>query len=116
MGYAAACGCRTSLPLRGFDTMTAGGEMLRRDDEITVTIDRMAYGGRGVARVNGLVVFVSGAAPGDVMRARVARVRRSYAEADGVAVEAASVDRVAPRCPHFGPCGGCTWQHLAYPA
>ncbi len=96
--------------------MTAGAQMLRRDDEITVTIDRMAYGGRGVARVNGLVVFVSGAAPGDVIRARVARVRRSFAEADGVAVEVASVDRVASRCPHFGPCGGCTWQHLAYPA
>ena len=96
--------------------MTPGGEMLRRDDEITVTIDRMAYGGRGVARVNGLVVFVSGAAPGDVIRARVARVRRSYAEADGVAVEAASADRVVPRCPHFGPCGGCIWQHLSYPA
>ncbi|MGH7429182.1 MAG: 23S rRNA (uracil(1939)-C(5))-methyltransferase RlmD [Candidatus Methylomirabilaceae bacterium] len=90
--------------------------MLRRDDEITVTIDRMAYGGRGVARSNGLVVFVSGAAPGDVIRARVGRVRRSYAEADGVAVETASAERVAPRCPHFGPCGGCIWQHLAYPA
>lgn len=90
--------------------------MLRRDDEITVTIDRMAYGGRGVARANGLVVFVTGVAPGDVVRARVARVRRSYAEADGVAVEAASAVRVAPRCPHFGPCGGCVWQHIDYPA
>ncbi len=90
--------------------------MLRRDDEITVTIDRMAYGGRGVARVNGMVVFVTGAAPGDVVRARVARVRRSYAEADGLTVEAASAERVAARCPHFGPCGGCVWQHIAYPA
>lgn len=90
--------------------------MLRRDDEITVTIERLSYGGRGVGRVNGLVVFVSGAAPGDVVRARVARVRRSYAEADGVGVEAASAERVTPRCPHFGPCGGCVWQHVAYPA
>ncbi len=90
--------------------------MLKHNDEITVAIDRLAYGGRGVGRVNGLVVFVTGAAPGDVVRARVAKVRRSYAEAEGVAVETASAERVEPRCPHFGPCGGCTWQHIAYPA
>ncbi|MBI3998476.1 MAG: 23S rRNA (uracil(1939)-C(5))-methyltransferase RlmD [Armatimonadetes bacterium] len=96
--------------------MTAGGIMLRRDDEITVRVDRVAYGGRGVGRTDGLVVFVSGAAPGDVVRARVARAKRSYAEAEAVAVLEASPERVVPRCPHFGPCGGCVWQHIAYPA
>lgn len=90
--------------------------MLRRDDEVVVAIDRLAYGGRGVGRVDGLVVFVSGAAPGDVVRARVARARRSYAEAEAVVVEEASPERAVPRCPHFGPCGGCIWQHVAYPA
>lgn len=90
--------------------------MFTRDDETEVTIARLAYGGRGVGRVNGLVVFVPATAPGDVVRARVVRVRRSYAEADVISVTTASPERIAPRCPHFGPCGGCTWQHIAYPA
>ncbi len=90
--------------------------MLKRDDEIVVTVDRLAYGGRGVARVDGQVVFITGAAPGDVVRARVAKTRKSHAEADTVAVETPSADRVSPRCPHFGPCGGCAWQHVAYAA
>jgi 23S rRNA (uracil1939-C5)-methyltransferase len=90
--------------------------MVQRGQEIEIGIDRLAYGGRGVGRLNKLVVFVNGAAPGDVVRARVARSKRTFAEADVVAVTAPSPDRVAPRCPHFGPCGGCMWQHLAYPA
>lgn len=90
--------------------------MLKKGDEVHVAVDRLAYGGRGVGRVDGLVVFVAGGAPGDLVRARVARVKRSYAEAEAVAVVAPSADRVSPRCPHFGPCGGCAWQHVAYPA
>jgi len=90
--------------------------MLKRDDRIVVAVERLAYGGRGVARVNGQVVFVGGAAPGDVVRARVTRARRSYADADTDTIERASADRVTPRCPHFGTCGGCGWQHIAYSA
>ncbi len=90
--------------------------MLKRGDEIRVVVDRLAYGGRGVGRLGGLVVFVAGAVPGDVVRARVLRARRSYVEAEVVAVEVASNDRIQPRCPHFGPCGGCIWQHIAYAA
>ncbi|MDQ7859997.1 MAG: 23S rRNA (uracil(1939)-C(5))-methyltransferase RlmD [Armatimonadota bacterium] len=90
--------------------------MLRQGDQVKLRVDRLAYGGRGVARHNGLVVFVTGAAAGEVVRARVGRVRRSYAEAETAAVLAPSAERVQPRCPHFGPCGGCAWQHIAYPA
>ena len=79
-------------------------------------IDRMAYGGRGVGRVNGYVVFVADTAPGDRVRARLWRVRSAYAEADLVEVQTPSEARTAPPCPHFGPCGGCVWQHLAYGA
>jgi 23S rRNA (uracil1939-C5)-methyltransferase len=92
------------------------GAMLRQGDQVELRVDRLSYGGRGVARHNGFVVFVVGAAAGEVVSARVGRVRRSHAEAEAAAVLVPSADRVVPRCPHFGPCGGCTWQHIAYPA
>ena len=79
-------------------------------------IDRMSYGGRGVGRVDGFVVFVSDAAPGDLLRARLVKVKKTFAEAEPVRIDESSPDRVAPRCPHFGPCGGCLWQHLDYAA
>ncbi|HET7263731.1 MAG TPA: 23S rRNA (uracil(1939)-C(5))-methyltransferase RlmD [bacterium] len=88
----------------------------RRGDEITLTIDRLAYGGRGVGRLDGFVVFVPDTAPGDRVRARLWRVRSGYGEADLVGIESPSHVRTAAPCPHFGPCGGCTWQHLTYDA
>jgi 23S rRNA (uracil1939-C5)-methyltransferase len=88
----------------------------RRGDEITLTIDRLAYGGRGVGRLDGFVVFVPDTAPGDRVRARLWRVKPGYAEADLVDVEAPSPVRTAAPCPHFGPCGGCIWQHVTYAA
>lgn len=92
------------------------GTMLKRDDLIDLNIVRLAYGGRGVGRVDGLVVFVPATAPGDEVHARVKQVRRAYAEAEVVSVLAPSPERTAARCPHFGVCGGCTWQHITYPA
>ncbi len=85
-------------------------------EDVVLRVDRLSYGGRGVARLDGLVVFVDGAAPGEMVRARLLRVRRTYAEAATVAVESPSPVRVQPRCPHFGECGGCLWQHVDYPA
>lgn len=90
--------------------------MLKAGEEFEITIDRLAYGGRGVGRHNGLVVFAAGGAPGEVVRARATRVRRRFAEAEVVEVLSPSSDRVEPRCPHFGVCGGCAWQHVAYRA
>jgi 23S rRNA (uracil1939-C5)-methyltransferase len=84
---------------------------------LVVTIDRLTYGGEGVGRADGLAVFVTGAAPSEVVRAKVRKVHRRHVEADLVTVEQASVDRVAPRCRHYDEgCGGCCWQHVAYPA
>jgi len=86
----------------------------RRGDQVALAIDRMAYGGRGVGRVDGYVVFVPDTAPGDRVRARLWRVKPAFAEADLVEVESPSAMRTVPPCPHFGPCGGCVWQHLGY--
>lgn len=86
----------------------------RKFDEVTVHIQRLAYGGRGVGRVNGFVVFVPDTAPGDVARVRLLKVKRSYGEGEVVAIESPSPLRTTPPCPFFGPCGGCTWQHISY--
>ncbi len=89
---------------------------VRRGEDVVLTIDRLAYGGRGVGRVGGFVVFVSDAVPGERVRARLWRVKPGYGEADLVEVESPSPLRTVPPCPHFGPCGGCIWQHVEYTA
>ncbi len=89
---------------------------LRRGEEITLTIERLSYGGRGVGRVDGFVVFVPDVAPGDRVRARLWRIKPGYGEADLVGVLGWGPARTVPACPHFGPCGGCSWQHLEYEA
>ena len=89
----------------------------RPGDELLLNVDRLTYGGEGIARHQGLAVFVTGAAPGESVRARVHRIHRRHAEADLVAIERPSPVRVAPRCRHVAEgCGGCVWQHVAYPA
>jgi 23S rRNA (uracil1939-C5)-methyltransferase len=88
---------------------------MRKGDIIELRIDRMAQGGQGVGRLNGLVVFVRGAAPGDTARAMVTRKKKDFAEARLIGVVNPSPDRVNPPCPYFGHCGGCQWQHMAYP-
>lgn len=81
--------------------------------EVDVDIIDLADNGRGVARVDGKVLFVAGALPGERVRARRTRSTREYDEGAVVSIEQASPDRVAPRCQHFGYCGGCVLQHLA---
>jgi 23S rRNA (uracil1939-C5)-methyltransferase len=73
----------------------------------------LSHDGRGVARVNGKAVFIEGALPGERVRFRVLKRRRSMDEAGLVDVLVASPDRVVPRCAHFGVCGGCSLQHLS---
>jgi 23S rRNA (uracil1939-C5)-methyltransferase len=73
----------------------------------------LAHDGRGVARVEGKAVFIEGALPQERVRFRVLKRRRHMDEAALVEVLVASPDRAAPRCAHFGICGGCTLQHLA---
>jgi 23S rRNA (uracil1939-C5)-methyltransferase len=87
-----------------------------RDDELILKVDSLAYGGNGVARLNGFVVFVRRGLPGDVVRARVTSVKRSHAEALAIEVLEAGADRVEAPCAHYPACGGCRFQDLAYKA
>ena len=87
-----------------------------RDQELELHIDSLAYGGNGVARLNGFVVFVRRGLPGDTVRARVTKVKRSHAEATAVEVVEPSAKRVEAPCAHYPACGGCRFQDLAYEA
>ena len=89
---------------------SAQGIRPRRGDELELRIDRLAYGGAGVARANGYVVFVRDGVPGDRLRARITRSKRSFAEADAVELLEPSPDRVEPLAPH----PGAPWQVLPY--
>lgn len=84
--------------------------------EVELTIDSLAFGRAAVGRVEGRVVFVEGATPGERVRARVRRDHGSYAEADLLEVLERGSVRVAPPCPIVGECGGCPWQHIDYQA
>lgn len=81
-------------------------------DTIEATVERLAHGGEGVARVGGLVVFLPWTSPGERVRATVLERHPSWARARLEEVLDPGPDRVAPPCPVFGTCGGCQLQHL----
>ncbi len=83
-------------------------------EEIVLTIDALTNLGAGLGRVDGWVVFVAYALPGEKVKARVFRNDKRHSEADLIEVLDPSPDRVDPVCPLFGECGGCQYQHLAY--
>lgn len=84
--------------------------------ELELVIDSLTNLGVGVARVDGWVVMIPFALPGETIKAKIFRNRPNFSEADLVEVVTASPDRVDPQCPLFGVCGGCQYQQLAYPA
>ena len=88
----------------------------RRGDSIELSIDDLAFGGEGVGRADGYVMFVRGGLPGDRLRVKVTESRSRFGRAVIEEVLQPSPDRVPAPCPYFGRCGGCRLQHLAYPA
>jgi 23S rRNA (uracil1939-C5)-methyltransferase len=94
---------------------TEAHERPRRGELLTLDVESLAYGGRGIARRNGYVVFVAGGLPGDRVRAEVTKAKRGYAEASALDLIRESPDRLPPRCDHGGePCPGAPWQSLPY--
>ncbi len=83
------------------------------EGEFEAEIADMAHDGRGVTRVDGKATFIQGALPGERVRFRYIKVKRSHDEGAATAVLEAAPERVAPRCPHYALCGGCSLQHLA---
>ena len=92
------------------ETATPRSARPRNGDELELSVDSFAHGGAGVARLDGYVVFVQGAVPGDRVRARVSKSKRGYAEARAVEVIEPSPERIEPRAAH----PGAPWQVLPY--
>jgi 23S rRNA (uracil1939-C5)-methyltransferase len=92
------------------ESAAAQGTRPKQGDELELKIDTLAYGGAGVARLDGYVLFVQGAVPGDRVRARVTKRKRAYAEARAIELLDPSPDRIEPRAPH----PGAPWQVLPY--
>ncbi len=97
------------------DSPRVGDEM--ETDLGPVELTGLAAGGDAVGRLaDGRVVFVEGGLPGERVRLDSVRPAKRFVRARAAKIERPSPDRVEPRCPHFGACGGCRWQHLRYPA
>ena len=89
---------------------------LQYGDIVELTIESTGSEGKSIARVDGLVIFVEGAVAGDVVKAKIGKSKKNFAEAKVVEVIKPSPQRIEPRCQYFGTCGGCKWQHVEYNA
>ena len=87
---------------------------VRKNDEITVVIEGMTAEGSGVARHEGMAVFVPHAAPGDRLRVVIIKVSKQYAIGKIREILVSGRGRVEPDCPSYPQCGGCTFRHLNY--
>jgi 23S rRNA (uracil1939-C5)-methyltransferase len=87
---------------------------VKKGQVLEVDIADVAFGGRGLTRVNGLAVFVDQTAPLDQARIRIVRKRKNHAEAVLVELLRPSPHRVRAPCPYSGTCGGCRWQFIDY--
>ena len=90
--------------------------ILQPGTHLDLTLTDMAYGGEAVGRAGGSVVFAWGGITGEAVTVTVEQTRRDLVRGPVTAVLAPSPARTVPPCPYFGPCGGCQWQHITYPA
>lgn len=84
------------------------------DDVFESKVETLAFGGKGIVRQNGMVVFIPFAIPDDLIRYRIVEKKSSYATGELLEIIEPSQDRIQPRCPYFGVCGGCQLQNLNY--
>lgn len=89
-------------------------EKLKKGNEVELRVEKLAFGGKAIAKLDGFVVFLERAVPGQLVRAVILRKKRQFAEARVTEVLSQSPDYLEPFCPHFGVCGGCQWQDLDY--
>ncbi len=93
---------------------TEGNKVLKKGEVLQLKVEDLAFGGMGISKWEGKVVFVKGGLPGDLVEAQITKVKSSYSEAQMVKLLQPSSHRIPPSCPHFGVCGGCKLQDLDY--
>src|SRR5687768_6590465 len=79
-----------------------------------LVVQTMAAEGKCVSRINNLVIFLEGGAPGDTVDVMLTKIKSSFLEGRVTEIKKLSPDRSTPFCIHFGLCGGCSWQHITY--
>lgn len=89
---------------------------IKKGQDLTVTVEGLAFGGKGFTRIDNFMIFIERALPQQQVRVRILKKKDNYAEARVLELIQNSSQAVAPACPHFGinRCGGCVWQNLAY--
>lgn len=87
---------------------------VKRGQQLTLQIEKLAFGGKGIAHLDDYVIFVQNVLPGDQVRAKIYKRKANYAEARPLELLKSSELRQEAPCPYFGWCGGCTWQNLSY--
>jgi len=85
---------------------------MARGEIFTAKVDGIAAGGAGLARFDGKIIFIDLTAPGDLVRCRIKKEHKNWAEGELLEVVEPSSNRVEPVCPFYGRCGGCSLQHL----
>jgi 23S rRNA (uracil1939-C5)-methyltransferase len=89
---------------------------IKKNQSITISVNSVAYGGKGVARLDNFVIFVRDALPGQRLKVKIIKKKSSFAEAIIEEIITQSPDYIDPKCVYFNECGGCTFQNLRYSA
>ncbi len=88
---------------------------MKKGDRLNdIVIETMAAEGKCIAKIDGLVIFLQGGAPGDTVEVELTKIKSNYLEGKVITVQKLSPHRAEPFCEHFGICGGCSWQHINY--
>ncbi|MDA0376668.1 MAG: 23S rRNA (uracil(1939)-C(5))-methyltransferase RlmD [bacterium] len=87
---------------------------IKAGQEYTVSIEKLTFGGAGLAHIDGQTIFVPGAIPGQQVRISITKNKGRYCESKILKVIKRAIEEIQPRCQHFHDCGGCTWQNLPY--
>jgi len=88
---------------------------MKKGDKLSnIVVETMAAEGKCIARVEGLVIFLQGCAPGDTVEVELTKIKSNFLEGRVTAIQKLSPNRTEPICEHFGTCGGCSWQHINY--
>ena len=88
--------------------------MLKKGSEVNLTIDSLSYGGKGISRYDGIVIFTNNVLPGQTIKAKIIKKKKTYLEAIPIEIIKESPFKQKEKCNHFYDCGGCKTQDLKY--